>query len=233
MNIFEHDFVLYGSQNTNFNKMARKEEFRLPLHKPSTIEVFLSLKSMPSYSKILFLNSGDKPYKGFLEWLLSNNFLENDYERLTIKFIAEAYKTKASKITNWIKNIYEDIFILNAERPDLFYTGGIKIYMNAKHYDNRCAFQMSLMVVPREFETMVFYFFNAKVGTGRFWVKNINHEIENDIITVYLILDGGILNKYREFVLEKALFQGKIGLMTAMDVYPFEVERILNELYRG
>ena len=46
------------------------------------------------------------------------------------------------------------------------------------------------------------------VGTSHFWVKRIEHEISRDTV-VTLWLEGGVLNKYREYVLEKALFQGE------------------------
>ena len=46
-----------------------------------------------------------------------------------------------------------------------------------------------------------------------------------------LWLDGGTLNKYREFALEKALFQGRIGFMSLYDMHSFEIDKEIQRIY--
>lgn len=202
-------------------------------HKPSTHDIFVSLRSMTAFSQILFDNIQDKPYKFFLQWLLNNKYFEEDDRRFSIKAMAEAFRDKTTKVTLWLHNIYEDILTLNAEQPELFYTDGIKLYLSFTYFGNHCSFQLSMPVMLREFELIQFYFLHAKLGTSRYWVKSINHEIEYNSITIYVFLEGGFPNRYREFTVDKALFQGKIGLMPVLQGSSFDIDKRLNDLYRN
>ena len=87
-------------------------------------------------------------------------------------------------------------------------------------------------VIPREFEEIEFPFVKAKIGTARFWVKKVQHEIA-DTTSVAVWLQGDFLNKYREFALDKALFQGWIGYSDIYHLYSFELDDKLKQLYRS
>jgi len=69
------------------------------------------------------------------------------------------------------------------------------------------------------------------VGTDRFWVEDIEHTLRNDKIEITVILHSGFLNKFREFALDKAEFQGWIPLLDRYDKYDFEIDKELKELY--
>ncbi len=181
--------------------MQRIKERRKILHIPSTHEIFLSLKGMTKYSNILANHNTDKPYIDFLRWLIERNFYETWKEKITIKKIATDYKTENTKVTRWLKEIYGDIFVLNYEKPDLFYGGGTKVCLFFNHNDNYQDIFTFLPVIPREFETVRFPFVKSKLGIDYFWVKRVEHEIFDEV-TVTIWLQGGFGNKYREFTLE-------------------------------
>lgn len=203
------------------------------IHEPSTHEIFYCLSEMPSYSKILASQSSDKPFIDFLLWLIEKGFYSDREDKIPIKKIASDFKSDAPKVTKWIKEIYEAIFTLNSDKPGLFQGDGVKLCMYIRNYDDRCSFHTSLSVLPREFESVNFPFVKAKVGTDRFWVKKVVHEIEKDSATVTLWLDGSTLNKYREFALDKALFQGHIHFMSVFDKPSFELDDKLRKIYRN
>ncbi|MBC8048322.1 MAG: hypothetical protein H7Y00_16095 [Fimbriimonadaceae bacterium] len=209
-----------------------KEKTRY-IHEPSTYEIFQSLSGMPAYSKILIEQNPDQPYSDFLRWLISKNFYNERTEKIAIKKIASDFNTETTKVTKWLKKIYEQIFELNFNKPELFQKNGIKVDMYISHYDSSCSFYLSLPILPREFETFRFPFVKGKVGTDYFWVKKVEHEIVEDIASVTLWLVAGFVNKYREFALDKALFQDRIPLMDVYHKHDFELDDELKKIFRS
>ena len=95
------------------------------------------------------------------------------------------------------------------------------------------AFTQHSLFSQREFETIRFPFAKGIVGTVQFWVKRIEHEIVEDIVYTTLWLDGGTLNRYREFALDKALFQGWIHFMDVYHKHSFELDDEIKKIYRN
>jgi hypothetical protein len=88
-------------------------------------------------------------------------------------------------------------------------------------------------VLPREFEMFNFHFVRAKMGTDYFWVKRVQHEIFSNSIEVTVWLEGETMNKYREFVYDKAKFHGYIGLFDEHQMTSSEIDKFLRETYRN
>jgi hypothetical protein len=212
--------------------MPRIKERQKILHQPSTQEIFSCLEDMHVYSKILLVNSSDKPYAEFLNWLLEANFFNDRNGKINLTKLASSFKSETSKITKWIRQIYEDIFELNETQPQFFQTEGIKVTFAAKHNDNYCVFNTCLPLVPREFESIHFYFFKGKMGLYRFWVKNIEHSIQENIISTTINLESDYVNKYREFLLEKALFHEWIGFIDVYKKSSYEIDNDLRQFYK-
>lgn len=213
--------------------MSRHKERTKIIHQPSTHELFMCLASMPSYSKILLEFNDSKSYCNFLKWLLQVNFYKDINERTTIKKIAADFKIDSPRVTKWINEIYEDILTLNFDHPELFQKDGIKLKFYMKYYDNYCTFYSAMPVVPREFETVNLLFFKGKVGEDHFWVKKVEHQMEEDTVEITVWLEVGFHNKYREFALDKALFQEEIGFMDVFLKRPFELDAIIRRIYRN
>lgn len=212
--------------------MPRTKARQQIIHTPSTQEILTCLKGMTDYSQILLDNSPDIGFRDFLRWLLDVSYYREDEERTTIKKLATTFKAESSKVTKWINEIYEGIFNLNAERPELFQQQGIKVYFFIKSYDNYCSFFTTLNVLPRLFETVRFPFVHAKVGTDFFWVRKVEHEIDENTASTTLWLESGFVNLYREFLVDKALFYGEIGIMDEHQKHPFEIDQMLKLIYR-
>ena len=129
--------------------MPRTKERRKIIHKPSSHELFYCLEGMPSYSKILLEYRPDKSYKNFLRWLLEKDFYKNRTEKISIKGIAKDFMTDTVKVTKWLKEIYEEIFELNFDKPELFQDDGVKVCLYMKHYDNSCSFYTTFPFLPK------------------------------------------------------------------------------------
>ena len=211
--------------------MRIKERVRI-IHHPSTQEIFTCIASMPQWSRLLFQQRPHKPYNDFLKWLINTNFLKEKNERITIKMMAAGFKGDATKVTKWIHAIYDDILELNDEQPQLFQTAGIPVSLTMKYDDNYCYVNSSLPVLPREYESFRFPFVKAKMGIEHFWVKNVSQMIEADTTQITISLYGGELNRFREFALDKALFQGWIHFMDIYQKHPLEIDKELQDLNR-
>lgn len=212
--------------------MSTRKERRKFIHEPSLHEIFYCLSEMPDYSKILLNENPDRGYADFLHWLLDKRFYKERTDKISIKMLAANFKTNSSKVTKWLKEIYHDIFELNYDKPKLFQNDGINVSIYMKHYDSTCEFSLSLPAIPREFETVKFSFAKGKVGTDIYWVKKVEHEILDNASTITLWLEGGIMNKYREFALDKALFQGRIHFMDVYEKHDFELDKELKTIYK-
>jgi len=212
--------------------MARIKERRKIVHQPTTHEILFCLRSMPRYCQLLLTYTPHTVYSEFLQGLVDRKFYQEQEEKTSIKQIAADFKTDTARITQWIKKIYEDIFELNFEHPEYFQKPGIKVCFYCSYYDSHCSFYTFLTATPREYETVNFSFVKAKVGSDRFWVKRIEHEIAGDtVITIWL--EGEPLNRHREFILEKALFQEYVGFMDTYHKHSFELDDMLKKLYRN
>ena len=123
--------------------------------------------------------------------------------------------------------IISSIFGLNEEKPELFQQSGISVSLSISHSDDYCLFHTTLPALPRRFATINFYFVKAKLGYESFWVRDISYKL-GEQPTIQVSLDGGFLNRYREFLLEKALFRNGLSRHALSDMYDFQVDDWLN-----
>ena len=215
--------------------MPRKKVRPKFIHKATTQEYLHCLQNMPNWSHILLSQNNGKTYNDFLKWILKNDYFKTS-ENLTIAHISKQSGYSSAKVSKWLQEIYEGILELNENSPELFYTeSGIQVELRIRYYDSFCFFSMTLPVVPRVYESFEFFFIKAKIGWDRFWVKNVEYEIDNNKNTICIFLEGGILNRYREFAVEKAKFEERISFQDFYRKFDFEIDDLIlgrnRELY--
>lgn len=211
--------------------MARYKERRKILHQSDTKEYFRSIATMPKWSKILIENI-DKPYNPFVQFLLEKNYYNDREERIMIKNIATEFGSDTSKISKWLKQIYEGIVELNFDKPELFKTDGIKHTLYCKYYDSHFSFTTWLMATPRIYEDFEFRFAQSTTGTSNFYVEKIKHSLEANEHNISIWLKGGFVNKYRELLLDRAEFYGVINLFDTFHKHDFEIDDELKWFYK-
>lgn len=211
--------------------MARFKERKKVIHQSDTKEYFISLSSMPIWSKILAENT-DKPYKSFLLFLLDKNYYNEREERIMIKKIAADFGNDTSKISKWLKQIYEDIIELNSEKPELFKTEGIRHSIHCRNYDNYCNFTVWLLTTPRQYETFDFKFAMSSTGSNRFYVENVEHDFDKGEHNLSIHLKGGFVNRYRELLLDRAEFYNVISLFDTFHKHDYEIDEELRKFYK-
>ena len=216
--------------------MGRKK--RVPhIYKPSTHNIFFCLSSAKKWCQLLLTRSEGKTYEPFLKFLVEKDFFESErsdrFERFTIKSLAQHSNYKPADVTKWISNIYDDIFELNMENENLFQTDGVKHNLYFQYlYDNTASWIIWLKQTPRQYEKVCFDFVKAKVGTYRFWAKDITHNITEEDHHVDIWLSGSTLNRHRELLYDRALFEGRLGFFESHDLEEFEIDDRLIKEYR-
>lgn len=178
-----------------------------------TKDYLLALTDYPCFTQQLPLEN--KPYAKLANWLLENEMnLRGENRRIpTAAEIAKQCNTEASKTTQQIRMIYQDIVELNWNEPRKFIKKDQKMCCLRFNYLNRYAsFYIGLKEIPRVGESFEFWFVLPKTGGRYFYVKNIGHEIKNDeqLITISLTAEQPYL--YLQLLKEKAYLNRQISL---------------------
>ena len=208
--------------------MKSKEKI-LFLHESSTKEKLYCLSSNQKWSELL-IGKG-KNYEQFLQRICQKNFFK-DLESNSVTKIGAILGFKPAHITKWIAQIYDDIYELTIEEPNLFKSSEIRHDCYFHNYDNHARLSIWLPQTPRECERFELDFLKAKLGTYSFWVKTVYHHYENGEYSVHLELNGGNLNRYREILVDKALFKGTLNLMDLYKKDRWEIDELLKKYYR-
>lgn len=208
-----------------FDKKTRKTICR-----PSTKDIIVSLSDAPAWCKILCTHTNEN-YKDVLVQLIAEDFFRKD-ERLVVGKIAKEFKMDTAKLHKLISRIYDDIFDLNEATPDLFEQPGIPHNLQLKYFDSHCNANVWLPATPRLYETVVFDFVNAKVGTTHFTVMKVMHEVNDINSGITLFLEGGNINPYRQRLINRALFEQKIGLYDTWHLPEHKLDEELRKLYK-
>lgn len=202
------------------------------IHVPATIDIYYSLCNYPGWLGLLLSEHKHKEYHKFLQGLFEKCLYKGESKRITIKRISSESGFKTQQVTKWISEMYEDIFTLNTEKPELFKQEGIKHDLFFKCYDMTTSFSLWLNTTPKIYERFSCFFMEAKLGCRSFWVSDIHHEYDTDGHTIAVSLKAGFPNYYREFLLSKALYKEEIGFMDAYLKYDFEIDSKLKSLYK-
>jgi len=78
---------------------------------------------------------------------------------------------KRELVTKWLGEIYQDVFDLNFDRPDLFKDEGLRHELYLKSNHGSATLSVWLKSTPRLYERLDIYFVKAKLGIDFFWVK--------------------------------------------------------------
>lgn len=199
-------------------------------HQASTIDTFYCLVNSPNWLEALIgLNY---PYEEFLRKLKERNYFNDHNDRTTIKWMASEFGFETTKLTKWIKEIYQEIFELNEISPEKFQSEGIPHDLWFKNYDDFASLTVWLNTTPRKYEQFHCNFVKAKVGTDYFWVHDISHDIINGQQTITVSLKGGFCNEYREELVQRAYFDGTLNRWNDREMYDYEIDEILSKHYR-
>lgn len=182
-------------------------------HKTNSREILKALIGFPNYCSLLLENK--KPYDELLSWIL--NFAKSRTEdTLTpdIKIVAKEANVSYNTIAKHLNDIYHDIFNLNFEQPKKFLNDNENICcVNFNYLGAYAYFNIGFYAIPRVGEQLNFAFIIPKIGSDRFWVKDVEHEMSNgfQFITIDLTYDEP--NYYLQLLKEKAYLHHELDWM--------------------
>ena len=147
--------------------------------------------------------------------------------------VAIKAKMKPDLVTKWLGRIYDDIFELNYEQPELFKGNGVRHKLHFRYTHGTAAWlKLWLKATPRIHETFHCYFVKAKVRVESFWVKEVSHNIENGEQEIDVFLEGGFINRYREWLLDRAQFEGYLSFQEIFELKDYQIDEQLFEFSR-
>ena len=164
------------NNNKTSNYMAARVKHKIDLkHETNAQELIFSLSKMQSWLEILIANQ-ENDYNDFSKWLLTDGFVSNLLKRMSIMQMAKEFgHSNAPKITKWLYEIYDDIFNLHLEKPELFTTGnGIAQRYFVSENETYANLYYCLPVIPRKYEEIRIPFLKAKFGIDFFWVCKVD-----------------------------------------------------------
>jgi len=182
-------------------------------HKSNSREYLSALIAFPNYCKLLI--ETNKPYLELLKWILA--FSKNRTEdTLTpdLKIIAKEANVSYNIMAKFLHDIYIDVIELNYDKPRKFLNNDETIccvtfnYLGAYSY-----FNIGFHKIPRIGEQFNFAFIRPKIGSDRFWVKDVQHELLNGLQLITIVLTYDEPNSYLQLLKEKAYLRHELHWM--------------------
>ena len=211
--------------------MPRKNEKKKYVfeYKASTNDYLLALAYHSSFSRLLFPTS--KNYRIVLDWLISNEeFLKNEDNSLpSIKELSQYLNLDRTKLSKYLKEIYDDIFALNETQPNLFMKEGQYLcHLTFSYLNCRAYFSIGLDVIPRIDDCLNFNFIKPQNSGSMFYVDKVYHELDGVNHSISISLNSDYPNKYFKLLKEKAYLHHYISFHEFLEPMNYtEVEELV------
>lgn len=209
--------------------MSRIKSSLSEKHVPSIRDIRISLFS--EYQWLRLLSGRDKPYDHIIEGLLKigeywdSDNTNREEKAFTMKWMAEKLNEPPAHIGKWLPSIYEDLFELNCQEPELFSAEGeilCEFWFSGYHDGQFCSFNLGLPALPHVGDSLNFLFVRASLGCDYFNIKEISYDRNHGSTKIVIHCEAGVrYNKFRELLLDKARFMNEIGIMTEYEARPY------------
>ncbi len=150
------------------------------------------------------------------EWTPKDVLFPNEVPFQTMAYYAGLLKEKPATINKWFRQIYNDIFDLNENHPELFANPDevmCSFIYNSNEDDSGFWFNLGVKSVPRVGDYFSLRFVKAVTDTYDFVVKGVTHRFQNGVMQIEIDLLNKIhnTNSYRRLLIEKALYLGLVS----------------------
>jgi hypothetical protein len=193
-------------------------------YKAHNPEILRSIFNQPQWLNLLFYK--DKPYEKLLtHFLFLSKLMDEEKQTDTsIKGISFAVGEKTATVAKWIPMIYNDIYNLNVESPELFKAPGIRydLYFHSTFYTS--AFFTLWLNKPLSL-------YDRFSGSSSFWVERVSHSYVWGEHQVNVTLNSGSHNSYRDYILDQAEFHNLIGLLERYSLTEYQMDDRLKVIF--
>jgi len=181
-------------------------------YKAKTHEYLVALFYFPSALK--YIEPSEPIKKALVNWFLDKEkyVADESYPLPSIKALGEELGLSNSVISRQLRELYDDVYNLNMEKPYLFKKSNeILCHISFEHMGNIASFSLGLNIIPRVDESFSFFFINPKIGCTVFWVKKVYHSYEEVGQIVRLRVSFDYPNKYLTLIKDKAFLKREIS----------------------
>ena len=145
------------------------------------------------------------------EWSPKNDLVSDDIEIRTVAYYADVLKEKPATVNKWFRQIYNDIFTLNEEHPELFAAPGEQLcsfIYGSRRDRSGFWFNLGVQSLPRIGDFISLYFVKAVTDCYEFVVKEVTHRYQNGRMDIEVELADQLYNtnSYRKLLIDKAEF---------------------------
>ena len=206
----------------------------------SVMSIMAALASEKQWMRLV--RDGRKAYGKLIDYYISDSSLDessgrSDSRTGTVKYIAERLGEKPATVNKWFRQIYQDIFDLNEEHPELFVNPGEQLCSfeySSPGNGGGFWFNLGVKSIPRVGELFSFRFVSPLEKFPDFVVKEVTHRFERGKMEVEVFLrpkcySGGI---YRDLLIDKARFMGYMDILD-LGRLDYAIDDKLMDIFRG
>ena len=207
---------------------------------PSIRDIIYALDEERQWMELV--RDDGKPYLKLIDFLLSEPIHDEDTDPVILKnMTVTSYSTrigeKQSTVNKWLRQIYDDIFDLNARCPERFVNPGEQ--MCTFHYYSEVdksgfRFNLGLKCIPRVGDRIDFFFPQAVTDSSSLIVVDMTHRYEHGAMVTEIELGRRYYygSSYRKLLIDKALF---LGWLSFEDKYApdYELDEKLKKVFGG
>jgi len=181
-------------------------------YKAKTHEYLIALFYYPTAVELV--KPKDKIQESLVKWFLNKKeHVPNDsYDLPTIGGLGKELGVTTSVINRHLRQLYDDIYELNQNQPDLFKKPNeLLCHFGFKYQGNCASFSAGLSYLPHVGDSFSFFFIKPIIGASQFWVKRIYHSFNDDGQRVTIMLSMDFPNSYLDLIREKAYLRREIS----------------------
>ncbi|SDT52276.1 hypothetical protein SAMN05216490_3865 [Mucilaginibacter mallensis] len=211
--------------------MARTKHRKPETHKPGTKDILHSLEG--EYQWLDLLKDKNKPYESLINIVQREGQKSEDdtSPNPSIKMIAEEINQSSAKVSQWLAQMYHDLFDLDYQSPELFKSPGTRyeLHFRSNFYEQSSFFTLWLDRTLQVKDRFEWSFMNAELGASYYYIYEITHSHAKGKLTTNVFLKSGYYNGYREMLLSKSDFLELMSFDERVHLNDYEVDQILRE----
>lgn len=198
-------------------------------YQASTQDIFIALTSEAQWLDLLEIT--DVKMSKLINIIQSESRKPDDEQgdSPSMKTIAKEIGITPTKVSEWVVQLYEDLWKLNWQKPELFHDGRLicECYFKGGLERQYCYFKLGLQHPFTPGDNFSWTFLRGKFSLMAFHVTSVGHEHINGKMKTFINFKIGYGNRYREMLLEKAHFLEVISYDELIDLPDHLIDALL------
>lgn len=198
-------------------------------YQASTQDIFIALTSEAQWLDLLEI--ADEKILKLINIIQSEGRKADDEQgdSPSLKTIAKRIGTTSTKVADWVVQLYDDLWKLNWQNPELFHNGALicECYFKGGLDRQYCYFKLGLQHPFTPGDNFTWTFLRGKFSLMAFHVTSVGHEHINGRLKTFINFKIGYGNRYREMLLEKAKFLDVISYDELIDFPDYMIDALL------